>query len=656
MECSLHCGPDPARPLTMMRLRSGHEKPEVWKRLFPQLVKYKECCDEVWFSTGVGIPVLDEHRRQSALMAQYAEELRKHGIIPSLQLQSTLGHSDNIIASIGAEGKTWGSYVGANGEKCQYISCPRQQGFVAYFREVAKIYAQWHPGSVWIDDDLRLYNHAPAMAPCGCYCPHCLALFGAEEGRSFTREELIAAYKEDPGLYERWEKFGTESLRQLTKAIVEAFLEISPETRFGLQHCTNLERLPVIDALKEFSCSRVGSRPGGGAYSDWNPYAILDKGISISMQIKDQQGYETLSQICPEIESCPRTLTCKTSQGHRIESLFYPALGCDSLSYFIMDPFLETPEWYGRELLAPLAAEAPCYKAFIRHNEKSFPGGVGCAASVKARPPILALGLPLCGTAFGGSSDKCTARILWKEAAEKMSVEELEEIFKGNTIVDGHAAMALQNRGLNHLIGNVRVRTFDPATALKEYFTSDPLNEGLLTPYHLNLVKTFFAFDVPEGFQGRTLGIYRDCRQKEHGIGTLLFETPSGARCALLGHEGLNLAYTSSSRIRQINRIADWVSKESLPVLPVEPLQVLYVPRITGEGALRSVTVLNPTIGIQREHEIILRGVPEGVTEAEFIIPSENGVKVPLFREKGICRGTLPSLAPWGIGWLKIPF
>ena len=98
--------PDPERPLMIQRLRSGHEKKPVWDRLFKQLVENKACCDEVWFSTGIGVPLLEKHRKRSALMAEHAAELRKHGIVPSLQIQSTLGHSDDITASAGAEGKT----------------------------------------------------------------------------------------------------------------------------------------------------------------------------------------------------------------------------------------------------------------------------------------------------------------------------------------------------------------------------------------------------------------------------------------------------------------------------------------------------------------------------------------------------------------------
>ena len=126
----LKSGADERRPQLIIRLRFGHEEPEIWRRTFQQLAKCREICDEVWFSTGVGIYTLDEHRRLSSLMASHAAELRDVGIIPSLQVQATLGHSDSATEQAGAPGKTWGSYVGRNGEQCRFINCPTQPAFL----------------------------------------------------------------------------------------------------------------------------------------------------------------------------------------------------------------------------------------------------------------------------------------------------------------------------------------------------------------------------------------------------------------------------------------------------------------------------------------------------------------------------------------------
>ena len=474
-----------------------------------------------------------------------------------------------------------------------------------------------------------------------------------EEGKLYTREELIAAYKKDNALFKRWEKFSLESLKQIIKIIVDNFKKISPETRFGLQHCQNLLRLPILDALKELSGERPGSRPGGGAYCDHHPYQMLNKGLLISMQIADQQGYASLSQIAPEIESCPRTFTCKTSQGHRIESLFYLAMGCDSLSYFIMDPYLETPEWYGRELLKPLAAESACYKEYIRHNAGTLPAGMAVAAKVGVFPNVDNAGLPLLGVPLAGCAQNRQGTLLSMEAAELFSEEELEKIFAQGCILNGEAAMKLQERGLNHLLGNIQVTCAEIGSY--ESFTNDPLNTDLDVRRYSSLSAVNYAFDTPAGLDVRILGNYRNNKGEEQKAASLLFTSPAGGRVALFGISGLSPHYISSNRVRQINLAADWVAKEQLPVRSTNPVQLIFVPRVTEKGTLKSVTVLNPTIGSQRPFEVLLRGVPSNITEAEFLIPSEKPIKVQLLHNAEKCCCILPELSAWNTGFLKIP-
>ncbi|MBO4646712.1 MAG: hypothetical protein J5806_00985 [Lentisphaeria bacterium] len=647
-------GPDPKRPLMMQRLRIGHEAPEIWNRLFPELKRNRECCDEVWFSTGVGFPKLEEHRRRSALMAEHAKELREIGIVPSLQFQATIGHGDFTTGAAGVEGKTWGSYVGIHGEQCRYVNCPRQPGFLDYMREVAKIYAQWHPGSVWIDDDLRLQGHSPASGPGGCCCPYCLSLFSQEEGRTYTREEIEAAYESDCELKRRWDAFGLRTLCLVAETIAASFREISPETRMALQHCGHRERLAIFDALKKASGHRSGSRPGGGAYSDHAPYTFLDKGIACSRQQNSQQGYDTLDQVCPEIESYPRVFTCKTPQGHRIESLFYLAMGMDSLSYFMMDPLYETPEWYGRELLAPLAAEAPCYREFIRHNEGTLPGGIGL--NCPAAQPFLTvqeLGLPLIGVPFGAYSPAAACHQITGKTAETLPVEQLAEALRGNVLLDGAAAAAICIRGLGELIGGIISRPIDQPPF--DFYTDDPLNAGLESDRHFTWQGSRFVFDLPENVSVRILSRYKNSRLEDFGPAMVLLERPDGTRLAFIGNDGFNTQYLATARVLFLNRIAGWTAHGKLPVLPAEPVQCVLVPRISPEGVLRSVTVLNATIGKQKPFALRLRNVPDGIAEAEWLVPAEKPVKIPLERANGECRAVLPEIGPWDIGWLKIP-
>ena len=646
-------GPDPNRPLMMIRLRIGHEDPAIWNRLFPILKQNRECCDEVWFSTGIGIPVLDEHRRMSALMAEHAEELRRAGIIPSLQFQATLGHGDGITAEAGAEGKTWGSYVGIHGEQCRYINCPRQPGFLDYMREMAKIYAQWHPGSVWIDDDLRIHNHNPAMDRGGCCCPLCLSLFAQEEGRSYTREEIEAAWNAGNDLKRRWEDFQIRSLCRVAEVIAGAFHEISPETRFGLQHGGEPYRSRIFEVMQDTTGLRAGSRPGGGAYSDRRPYSLVEKGIYLSMQMNSQSGYEVLEQVCPEIETYPRVFTCRTAQGLRVESLIHLAMGMDSLSYFIMDPLYETPEWYGRELLELLAKEAPCYRSYIRHNEGTLPGGTGLCGPAHFLPAGAEdLGLLLAGVPFGAYSPYAACRQITENCARELPESELAEALRGDVLLDGAAVEAIAKRGLSGLIGGISARLLEDSSF--EFYTDDPLNRGLDCIKNFTFSSRKYAFEVPEGTACRILSRYKNVQGSDFGPGAVLLERPDGSRAALLGYDGFNTKYISTSRVRFLNRAADWCAHDRMPVMAAEPLQCILVPRVTPDGSLRSVCIVNATIGQQKPFALRLRNVPEKMTEAEWQVPSEQPVRLAVRRDGAEAEVTIPGLAPWDIGWLKI--
>ena len=50
-------------PFSAIRLRKPHtDRAEVWKGTLAEFAKYREGVDEVWFSTGICFPKMDEHR------------------------------------------------------------------------------------------------------------------------------------------------------------------------------------------------------------------------------------------------------------------------------------------------------------------------------------------------------------------------------------------------------------------------------------------------------------------------------------------------------------------------------------------------------------------------------------------------------------------
>ncbi len=642
--------PAPERPKLIIRLRSGHEEPEVWEPLFEQIKKCREICDEVWFSTGIAFPKMDEHRRKSELFAAYAEQLRSIGITPSLQLQATLGHGDRTFADNSLEGKTWGSYIGRNGEVTRSCNCPNQPGFIEYMAEVSRIYAQWQPGSIWLDDDLRLSGHYPANAPYGCHCDDCVAAFSKLENKNYSRSELVKACDSDPELDLRWRAFATRSVTHLTEVIIDSVRKVSPASRFGLQHGGSNDRISILNTIARCTGGQAASRPGGGVDSDLEPLWIIDKAFLCSRQTYGQPGYETLDQVCPEIESYPRNFSCKTAQGLRLETMLYLTLGGgDSMSYFIMDPVHETPESYGETLLAPLAADAPCFREFIRRNENSIPAGVGRTEWSCYDFRTHNLGLPLIGTPQAGYAPNACCLQLTEFAINEMDDETLESILKKNIILDGKAAFAVIARNFGKYLDGIAVEVQEER--FYDYCSDDPLNSGIEGAKNFPFSDERFVIRLPEHSSARILTSYLDSKKQSYGAATVIFERPDHTRCAIIGYDGFHTQFISSSRIIMLNRIADWVSHGSLPAMPLEANRCLIVPRVGKDGTLHTVTVLNTTIGTHAPVKLQLRGVQSGAN-----ISWHTPQKAPVALDYEVSGDgvfvIIPEIAAWNIGYL----
>lgn len=528
-------------PLMMIRLRGPHTADDAqWEKTFRTLRENRGACDEVWFSTGIGFPKMEWHETHVGRLARYAEQLRGVGIVPSLQFQATLGHSDDTTAIEGADGKTWGGFTGRGGTECRHCNCPRQAGFIAYVRRMARLYASFRPGSVWIDDDLRIAGHSPGSpwdkvkdGWIGCWCDTCIAAFNAETSGRWTRGSLDSAMAKDAALFDRWERFSFDGIAAVARAIAEEMHRASPDTLLAYQHGAyrNDSQLAVFRALHEATGMPVGSRPGGGAYYDFNPNDQMVKAFGAARQRMRLGDPDWIGVWCPEIETYPRAFASRTAQGILNEAFVNLALGMNSLSLLIMDTRYESDEWYGEALLAPLAAERAFFDAYRRANE---------------------------GTVAAGLADKTTV---------------------------GPDAL-----------------------------------------YHFALV----GVPVLPG-PGKAYGDVVDADVSSMTI--------SGA---------------SSSALLGLRRRLDARAGGRLPVVVETPTVGLVVPRVTSEGALRSVAMVNARIDEQRPVTLRLRGVPDGAETVAWRALHAAPTTLPLERVGAECLVRIPALSAWNCGWLAV--
>lgn len=512
---------------------------QAWQETKAAIAANPGCCDEVWFSTGISYIPLSAHRERAAKQARAAADCRALGIVPSVQVQATLGHGDNIGPGYDFSAMEWGQFTSETGMVCRFCSCPRQPGLHDYFEEVGRIYGAYSPASAWIDDDLRIDNHWPAMAwndakqvP-GCWCPRCVSDFAAREGRAYTRETLSAAVRSDPSLADRWETFGFESLAELARRIASGFHAVSPTTRMGYQHGSwrNGKQAMVFRAMNEATGLPTRSRPGGGSWLDHNPYDQVEKAFRIAWQKNLLREVKSIEFFCPEIETAPRAFSCRTPRGVLLECLENLALGQDGLSLFVSSAANEPMEWFGRTIYRSLAVNRAMLKRYAAANCGTLPAGL----VVRKRDvpwTLMTAGIP---------------------------------------IVNGVAA---------------------------------------------------------------SMGEYAEFVKRNGG-------------------KGIDITAVSAKTVCGWAQLADEISGGRMPAVALDAIQAFVMPRIDEKGELRTLAVVNTTIGRSEPTRIKLRGVAPTVVRANWWALDESPVSLVVLHKGCEAFVTLPPIGGWNGGYLS---
>lgn len=372
-------------PVLQFRLESDHtSSDEAWARTYAMLRKVPELCDEIWFGTGFGMPRLDTHRANAARIRRAMEDVRRLGWSPALQIQATIGHGGPFTEGKDYSGRDWTGWTGSTGREDKFCNCPRDPRFLRHMREMSRIYAELHPASVWIDDDLRIDNHYPASRGSldGCWCDGCIAAFNGETGGKWTRQTLEKAARKDAKLRVAYEEFAIRSVSAVARAIGEEFHAVSPETTLSLQHCIEATRTvtAIIHTLNEASGKGAGYRGGGGrighgAYYDTNPNDQLLKAIYSAWSRKNNPGFGDVALWTTEIACFPRTYGTRSTQATIMEAFTGLVYGMDAVSALVLNYGMEDEDLYFRFRVKPMADAAKTLRAYAKSCEGTVPVG-----------------------------------------------------------------------------------------------------------------------------------------------------------------------------------------------------------------------------------------------------------------------------------------
>lgn len=399
----------PVRPVVMMRFSSAQTRSLAeWKNTARVFAENPGCCDDVWFSTGESFPSVDWHRRHLVCLRQAVADMRAQGIGVSLQFEATIGHGDTFPTEAEKRifDKDWTGWTGPDGTECRFVNCPRQPAFLRRVAEVGELYAELRPSVVWIDDDLRITNHAPVTGKDGpgCWCEKCVSDFSAGEGRSLTRESLHEAWLSDESLRERWYDFSARSMAEVACVIARSVRKTSPRTRIGLQTGADRNRMTVIvlNALAKAIGEKCSVRLGGSAYYDLSPIEQIGKSREMAANRLRMNVEDLVDNWCTEIESYPRAYGSRSVRSMAIEAFSSLGWGFDTASLFVMDRRSETDEFYARYLLSPLSRVSRFLNGYCEANRGTVPAGFTCQMSSCDGRNLMGIPLlPGFGTSWG---------------------------------------------------------------------------------------------------------------------------------------------------------------------------------------------------------------------------------------------------------------
>ena len=660
-----------------IRLGNHHNRDEeASKELIQCIQKYPGSCDVVWFATEYGYPDLAVHAKSAQKMRKIAKLYRDAGVRVSLQISNTIGHGEYMKSRDNSAVDAYGfeKIQGPDGIVSDYSFCWRGKHFTDYCIKSIEVYMPLRPDTVWIDDDLRVLNHAPVQH--GCFCEECLKEFNRQYGFDYTREELVWEINYgDVSVRKKYVDFTRQGMYDFTYRLAKAIQKASPHTQLALQYAreglyTGMDYNYIFRAMYDASSKNVKSRPGGGVYDDKTPMRLLDKMYWIGYSNSALPDYVTDNY--PEIENTPDVAFGKSIYGTIKESTLDLAYGCNGLTYAVfMTPYEKMDfhqkmlrafceyKSYWQKLIAhncdtknggALIYEPP--KAYLRRLkdgdeefawENAFEGG----SYVRTPQPLMKVGLPLTFDKAGASVFMVSAKTV-----DSMQNEDIEALLCRPVLIDGPGFKKILDRGFSYAF-DVNVYEAKSDFGFTEIFSEHAVNKGFAG---MCWTESFFTGTqmqpyALEGAGMESLGDLKVGKTGEH-IGTscaIVYVRDAGGRAlsrwAVFGYCVWKDILSSAKR-NQIINAADFICGHTMPAVLKSAEQVIVLPRVNRDTKTVSVTLCNASIGKTDVMKLCVRN-PVG---SDFCLENAHtSVKPKVIRNQNDYLVTIPAMEAWEI-------
>ena len=644
---------------------------EAFAKTVAELEAQRGGFDEVALFSGVFASVsrLDLLARNIDGLRRRYPELRKHGWSAGVNLQSLVGHQLDGIKYM-VEGYT--NFTGIDGRTSPGTCCPNDPAFrEEYIAPLMRMHAESQPDFIWLEDDIRYAGHDPVSLV--CFCDHCMAMWNARQGASYTRDTLNEAFQsgtveERLVLRRDWLAFSGESLISLFKFATEHVHAVSPTIEMGAMDAgrrsgDTADYILLAEALKGKG-KTPRFRPGGGAYTDYRMDDFLDKAHQLGTEaalLPDE-----VVNIQSEVENYIYERLAKSSNACAMEACVYNAAGCTGAAWAVPYTVIDTWSVF-RPLMSKLTAIRPFMDLQVATNGRLRPLGIyngrtpafhaGAVLGGQGVNPhytgLFAAGVP---PAYRLQDAQMT--ILNGTDAWTLNTKELETILSRGLYCDVETVRILEQRGFGSDVGFKVGKELDFYTyeRYSERYVTHPFNEGftgllrhnfqrfehwsqkicLLEPMDAGCESLMELVNVDnEAVAPYSLGIYENTR---------------GGRVAVATYYPLN-ELLFCSKTTQLKRLFRWLSRDTLTAWVDSYHRIALWVRETGTSS-RALSFVNASLDPAEKAELMVKTAIDHGTLTDMDMKSYRitGVDVA----GGYVKFTLPTLDPWKVYLFKV--
>ncbi len=512
----------------------------------------------------------------------FRQALAEAGVAVSLNPWHTLLHCDRDRTL--KPGQDWQTMVDPYGRAAAAVVCPLDEGWRHYYEQALRMFAREDFRVIWIDDDIRLYNHDP-LEWGGCFCPLHVAEFNRRAGVQATRQEIVANCLA-AGQPHPWREIWLDMWDETQRELIDRFRQVveAEGGRLGLMSSDPQTHAAEGRRWELWWKALAGDkppihRPNYWGYSDM-PSSALAGSIALLDQNRSLQPAEV--ECGPEVECFPYGRWNKSFRQIGAQMALGHILGATNLNISLYDfmgnqpadepqraEFLRnwrpTCDWLADEFpmsLRPVGVGLPWSEDASRrvHIDDS-----GTWRSLICPSRGWANWLGAAGHAFTIRPSP-TVNALAGSLAWAFDDEQIRNWLCGGLLLDGVAAGILLERGFGPLIGLRAGRFITQSQVL--YSVENCLDED----FSLRIGAQMSVNDKPYArrlFQGeladgaRVVSDLRSPAWEVVGHGLVIFENELGGRVAIVPWDANSALLMNIQRAVQLTKVLQFLDPDN---------------------------------------------------------------------------------------------